>query len=81
MSAVNPNTPCGSGREAHAWEESGLGWRCRVCGAGIELAEACGEPTGSCDNCGANVYEGEDLCGECGWYADRANEDDEEDEP
>ena len=28
-----------------------------------------GEPTGSCDWCGTNVYGGSDLCDQCEWQA------------
>lgn len=26
------------------------------------------EPTGSCDECGCNVYDGEDYCEQCEWW-------------
>lgn len=77
---MNPNTPCGSGREPHDWRESGYGWECRVCGTEMDLTEDDAEPIGSCDNCGANVYAGgvdEDLCDQCAWYVYKANEDTE----
>ena len=35
-----------------------------------------GEPTGSCDECGVNLYEDDDdgsgLCDQCGWRAAQA---------
>lgn len=74
---MNPNTPCGSGREPHDWRESGYGWECRVCGTEMDLTEDIdAEPIGSCDTCGADVDE--DLCDQCAWYVEAANEEGDE---
>lgn len=42
-----------------------------------------GEPTGSCDECGCNIYDhetfhsdGETLCDQCAWYISQVNEPD-----
>ncbi len=43
---------------------------------GDDFEDDCHEPIGSCDECGCDVYEydcwvldGDDLCGQCYWWA------------
>lgn len=39
---------------------------------GFDPAEWDGEPVGSCDNCGCNLYaddEWDGLCNQCAWWA------------
>lgn len=91
---MNPNTLCGAGLAPHIWQEDYYGDRCTVCG--LFYASGCapwddadpddfddeddGEPIGSCENCGANVYAcdvDEDLCDQCAWHVYKANEEEE----
>lgn len=53
-------------------------YHCSVCGSQTDADydddygdEADFEPTGSCDNCGTNLYadDADDLCGQCEWFA------------
>lgn len=83
---MNPNTPCGAGREPHKWAEDYYGSRCAVCGLFYpdgsapwdepdDVFEGDGEPTGSRDECGCNLYHDDDydgLCSQCAWWAIQA---------
>jgi NAD-dependent SIR2 family protein deacetylase len=65
---------------------SGTEWICAVCGWQVDFDYADdfdddGEPVGSCEECGCNVYDPDSpfLCDQCEWSlsmgASRSNED------
>lgn len=56
---------------------TGIAWYCTVCGNMTDFDQfdewdCSGEPVGSCENCGTNLYEDDDeeLCDQCIWWAE-----------
>lgn len=61
---------------------TGFAWYCTVCAAMTDFDrfdewDCSGEPVGSCENCGTNLYEDDDdeLCSYCLWWAEGLRDD------
>lgn len=65
------------------WCDVCIGWKCEVCDTIAEdygdddEDDDYGQPTGSCEECGANLYASEcedfgGLCSSCAWHAEQS---------
>ena len=72
------------------YHSSGTEYLCVICGAqvGFDIDEDYGddyddgEPVGSCEQCGTNLYSDDDpdLCDQCLWYAEQFYHESKQDE-